>query len=119
MSTLGKWAHSQSERFTGDFGSREEAIQDGLDYYEGENFSVGQIVHALDLVAIDVDSLIETLECQLYDVIGYEEQIVELSKPHREELKSLIEQFLRDHATFNSHGMSNIEELKFDDDPKE
>lgn len=119
MSTIGQWCHSQGDQFTGNLNTREDAIADGLEFYEGENFKIGQVVHALDAVAFPIESLLENLEVAIYDVTGFEEQIVELSKERTAELAEMIKAFLREHATFNSHAVENIEELMFDDDEPE
>lgn len=115
----GQWCHSQSELFTGNLDTREDAIADGLEFYEGENFKIGRVVHALDAVAFPIDSLLENLEVAICDVNGFEGQIIELSRDRTEELAEMIKAFLREHATFNSHAVENIEELRFDDDEPE
>ena len=107
----GQWCHSQSDRFHGFFDTRDQAIDDGRLFYDGEAFKVGVITHPMDMVSVDVDTLLDNLEVNLFDQIGYEDQIIELSKDKRTELQVLIEEFLRREATFNSGGVTQIEDV--------
>jgi hypothetical protein len=110
--TPASWCYSQNERFHGQCDTRDEAIEEGREFYGDEPFSIARVVHAMDRVNGCSDVVLENLELQIFDLTGFEEQIIELSKPDREALDKLIKDFVKDHATFSTHCVTAIEEIQ-------
>lgn len=93
----GKWTISQDEEYWNndeELSSKEDAIEFGKSFYEGEGFFVGQIVK-LEFLPSDVslsDNAMESLSEQLYEEVGEvaENWENEVSKEAYNDLETII-----------------------------
>lgn len=81
------WAFSYDEElFHGNFGSKEEVINEALEYkdsYDQDYFFVGQIDEEVG-ISIDVDSLLEEINEGVYERVGElaDDYLVDVDKEH-------------------------------------
>ena len=110
---IGSWCISQSEdRFSlSGYASRESAIAEGTSCYGGASFYIGQVAHPLDTVKPDVNLLLENLDERIWDACGGDDQTISLSVDNTNELRKVIEEFLRDKAKFHWYLMDNVEQF--------
>jgi len=99
------WATSRNEElfYDGDFDSRESAIAAML-AMDGKEFWIGRVVDSWGILGIEsqVEKLLESIDCDLYDSIGGDGPLIELGKSKQVELAGIIEAFLREHATLSN-----------------
>lgn len=106
------------EEYTGEFPSREMALQEGLaealsDQSTGTVWT-GRCVPAAESLAAQSDSIahdiLEYVNEQLHEEFGGDDAAVELHGESPRQLGELIVKFLLKHASFNRFGVDEIEE---------
>lgn len=108
-----KYCYSyDEENYVGDFDSREEAyLEAEADQDEEQGIWTGVIKPAVDFLEgyKNVgDDIVERLDEQLWDDISSEDAIMELSSGHCDELGKMVVEFLKENASFNSWGVTDI-----------
>lgn len=75
MKPTGKWCISQNEEYfsSGEFDSKEEAIIEGREQYDGEDFYIAEetLIEMSDLhVDVAVSHMLDWIQQSAYDIVG-------------------------------------------------
>ena len=112
-----KYAYSfDEERYHGEFNSIEEALSEARSSRDDEGAVwIGRIKPAKDFLRERNplwlgERVEEEAEYNLADEIGWEDQIITLTKDQKIELGKLITEWLCDNASFNCYGVADVKE---------
>lgn len=108
----GKWWISQNEEWfsNGPFDSKEAAICEGRAMYADEGFWVAESVNFLELISPNIDSMLQNLEEQIFEVSSVEDgPQIELSKEDQIELQDVVKKFLKERARISNFAIGHTE----------
>ena len=80
--------------------------------YVGRCRPAGELVLAGRLGTWHIDHLLESIEDNLHDDIGWDDQIMEVDEQAKDDLAGLIEKFLAERAKFNAYGVADVKPHK-------
>lgn len=123
MNNNGNWTFSNNREIFNTceyFYTREAAVTAGLEHFEGDNFYVGQI-REVDLgVIVDVSAILEFINDNMCDEVGFEvaeDYLMKTKKEHDNELEAelceVITKWIKKHGyepTF--YKVVNIEKIE-------
>ncbi|MET3508270.1 hypothetical protein [Halalkalibacter oceani] len=117
----GKWCYSfNEENFEGDFDTRDDAIGEGLYYYEEDNQSELYVGQAQEVsLGVNIDFIVEQLGEDAYEQCGEvaEDYLCNVKSEHREILEDKMNDVLQkwmDEFKYNPtfYTVGNVEKVK-------